>query len=263
MADRLRLEVAGGGRAVVIVINGRRPFGRAGDRAYRAFHPAGLLDPYLAPLRPAVPARRVAVYQCTCGHAGCGCVAPVISREAERVTWTDFRDFTGCYELPLAGESPDAARGRPLPLPDLSFDAGQYLAEVDRATADRWWETPPMATVRFLSSALRRDEARLAALRWRQRHAGADREPGVFHLWLTDHQDHELCLDLAAQPGTPQQQADELARFVLDTSPLDWPVSYCNLCGGRFRPSPGQSQAQHDAKIASHPAHAPAPHPSR
>src|ERR1700722_12139439 len=130
MADRLRLEGVGSGREVVIAVNGRRPFARAGRRAYRAFHPAALLDLDLVPLRPAVPARRVAVYQCTCGHAGCGCIAPVISRAGGLITWTDFRDFTGCYEQPLASEAPDPGHGRPLPLPDLSFDTGPYLAEV-------------------------------------------------------------------------------------------------------------------------------------
>lgn len=36
------------------------------------------------------------------------------------------------------------APGERLPQPDAAFDAGQYLAEVDRATTHRWWESPPL-----------------------------------------------------------------------------------------------------------------------
>jgi len=73
VADQLALQV--GPHKVKILINGAERLALVGDRAYEGFHPAKLLDPDLAPLRPAEPAARIAVYRCTCGFTGCGCVA--------------------------------------------------------------------------------------------------------------------------------------------------------------------------------------------
>jgi hypothetical protein len=62
--------------------------------------------------------------------------APVImpSPDGRRVSWVDFRDYTGGFDGPTApdGDRPD---GRPWPIQDLHFDRGQYIAEVRRASA--------------------------------------------------------------------------------------------------------------------------------
>ncbi len=262
MTDRLRLRVGGRHRTELqILINGWRQLARPGRRAYGPFHPASLLDPVSSPLRPTQPASRIALYGCTCGHSGCGCVAAVIAQNGDQVTWTDFRDFTHYYSRgPVAENPPDPDQGTPLPLPDFTFDASEYHAEVERAIADRSWETPPLLTIRLLETDLTRHRDRLAELGWQLEFAYSRSQAGggSFGLCLRDDQDHQIVVDLKARPGSAADQARELADFVLTASPLQWPVSHCSLCDGRFVPSPGRTQAEHDAELAAHPAHAPA-----
>ena len=259
-ADRLRLRVSGGGKhdgkEVHILLNGWRQLARVANRAYQGFHPAQLLDPDNSPLRPAAPAARIALYQCCCGHTGCGCVAPIIARAGDQVTWSDFRGFTGCYDGPVAERAPSADAGEPLQLPDFAFDAGQYLAEVDRVIADRWWETPPLLTARLLRGHLDREQQRLGELGWRRQYLWPSSDPDQFRLTLTDGQDHQIWLDLTARPGSSSDQARELAELVLTTSPLSWPVKGCSFCEYGFEPSPGYSKTDHEAALAAHPAHA-------
>jgi hypothetical protein len=133
--DRLELQVARHGREVVILVNGRPRFQRVDDHEYIGYPAADLLDPDQAPLLPRHRPTRVAVYQCCCGIGGCGCVAPVISRTGDRVDWADFRSFTGRFDGPLADEVPHPDDGFRLALPDFSFDARHYLAEIRRAGA--------------------------------------------------------------------------------------------------------------------------------
>jgi hypothetical protein len=109
-----------------------------------------------SPLLPESPGRRVALYRCSCGEAGCGVVAPVVvpSPDGRRVSWVDFRDFVGVFAGPEApgGDRPD---GRPWPIEELHFDRAQYVAEVERAGADRSWETPRRITARLVGDGLR------------------------------------------------------------------------------------------------------------
>lgn len=255
-AERLALQV--GRYQVRILISGRERLAQVADRAYRGFHPAKLLDPDLAPLRPARPAARIAVYGCSCGHTGCGCVAPLISHSAGQVIWSDFRDYTGVYDGPVPRRPPPADDGRQLPVPEAVFDAGQYLAEVDRATADRWWETPPLLAARLLRGHLDAGAARLAELGWTREYLGPAREPDVYHLALRDADDHQICLDLTATAGPPESQARQLADIVLGSNPLHWPVTHCSFCERPFESSPRRSRADYDAERERHPAHAPA-----
>lgn len=85
------------------------------------------------------------MYRCSCGEAGCGVIAPIITRSphSPRVEWTDFRNYAGVFfhPLPAVGEDTEADNiGRPWSLPDLSFDLGLYDEEVDRASQDRSWK---------------------------------------------------------------------------------------------------------------------------
>jgi hypothetical protein len=139
----LRVDQARGWRVpdalvVRILVDGEEAFARTAARAYMGFNAAEILDPDVAPLLPAEPARRIAVYRCCCGEPGCGCVAPLIREHGGYVAWSDFRDYTGVYDEPAAEANPGG--GIPLPFPDAAFDAVRYRAEVDRATADRWWD---------------------------------------------------------------------------------------------------------------------------
>jgi hypothetical protein len=116
--------------------------------------PAGLLDN--GALVPQLPPRRIALYGCGCGEFGCFVVAPLVERDGALVVWRDFRTVTGEYHdaLPSPDSGPDPVQvddvsSRPLPVPDLAFDAAQYDAEVARASADRSWETREHAVCRL------------------------------------------------------------------------------------------------------------------
>jgi uncharacterized protein YjbI with pentapeptide repeats len=122
---------------VTILLEGKDLFGLDGSIG---FHPDDLLGES-APLIPSNPPRRVAVYRCSCGEAGCGCVAPLVMRVGAEVHWRDFRYFTGVYSRP--DDSPSPEGGASLPIPTLRFDAAQYEAEVERASKDRSWINSP------------------------------------------------------------------------------------------------------------------------
>ncbi len=120
---------------VQILIDGEDLF--AGGRAsegFVGFDPRKILE--TGALIPAEPPRRVAVYRCGCGEAGCGCVAPVIERQGGLMVWSDPRDFVGVYVSPIY-DARIESEGSLHDFGDLVFDAEQYLAEADRATQDR------------------------------------------------------------------------------------------------------------------------------
>jgi hypothetical protein len=123
---------------------------------WQGFDPEDILGDR-SPLLPEDLGRRVAVYRCSCGIAGCGVIAPVImpSPDGKRVSWVDFRDYTGVFDGPIAAQDSDRFEGRPWPIQDLDFDRGQYVAEIRRASADRSWETPRRATARLVADGLR------------------------------------------------------------------------------------------------------------
>ena len=77
---------------VQVLVDGRDPFAEVAPD-WRGFDPAKMLGPH-CPLLPVDLGRRVAVYRCSCGEAGCGVIAPVIvpSPDGRRVSWVDFRD---------------------------------------------------------------------------------------------------------------------------------------------------------------------------
>ena len=87
-----------------------------------------------AALLPKAPPRRVAVYCCSCGHAGCGVIAPLITAEGSQIAWRDTRTFQGVFGGPEIETNPTG--GQTIGLPDLTFDAIQYRAEVARAVEE-------------------------------------------------------------------------------------------------------------------------------
>jgi hypothetical protein len=138
---------------VTILVDSEEPF-RSVAAGWRGFDPAQILGED-SPLKPADAGRRVAVSMCSCGIAGCGVIAPMIvaSPDGRRVSWVDFRNYTGVFDRPIADEP--GTQGRLWNLPDIHFDRRQYLEEVDRATADLSWETRRRATARLLERRLR------------------------------------------------------------------------------------------------------------
>ncbi len=135
---RFRVDVDSGQEdwpRVTILVEGRDLFGLDGSIG---FDPDDLFAKS-EPLIPSNPSRRIAVYRCSCGEAGCGCVAPLVMRVGEEVHWSDFRNFVGVYSRPETSFSPEG--GSTLPIPTLRFDSAQYEAEVERASEDRSWES--------------------------------------------------------------------------------------------------------------------------
>ncbi|WP_427886926.1 hypothetical protein ACQHIV_28920 [Kribbella sp. GL6] len=214
---------------VAILVDGQNPFAAvAPDR--QGFDPAAILGPPtpaptpdlgplapdptcdLGPLVPDDAGRRVAVYRCSCGEPGCGVIAPYIvpSPDRRRISWVDFRDYTGVFDDPLTDLTAD---GRPWDLPDLHFDRTQYLTEVHRATTDRSWETPRRATARLLTDRL----TTVPHLRWISPAWNAD---GV-QLSIEPPGHHQLLLHLTSTAPTPSQAADDMAQQLLSCPPAE------------------------------------------
>jgi hypothetical protein len=159
-ALELRFLVLDGRRdwpVVQILIDGREAFV---DRlpGWQGFDPAKMLGSS-SPLLPQYPGCRIAVYRCSCGIEGCGVVAPLIVRPpgSNRVSWVDFRDYTGVFTGPALSDDDDGdgGEGTPWDFQDVHFDLHQYLGEIARASADRSWETPGRVTARLVEGRLR------------------------------------------------------------------------------------------------------------
>lgn len=168
MLSRLRIEVersVPNYPTVHLLVDGERVLEVDGNS--EANDPADILD--TGALVPTDPPTRVAFYGCGCGTFGCSVVAGLVRRRGDTISWSDFRSITGAYNsaLPEPEDRPDPLGPvaafpdadvfhRSHDLPTIRFDAGQYLAAVEAATADRSWETRPRAVLRHLR-ALRPD----------------------------------------------------------------------------------------------------------
>jgi hypothetical protein len=139
---------------VTIHIDGEDVLGKL-PGGFIGFDPEEILDS--GALLPTDPPLRVAVYRCSCGEAGCGCVAPVIELTGGHIRWSDFRDSTGVYARPL--DDPAPTGGSAHGLANLEFGAAQYRREVERASLDRSWETNERRTARLLRKALSQIDA--------------------------------------------------------------------------------------------------------
>lgn len=214
---------------VRVLADGQDPFAAVAP-GWRGLDPAKMLGPG-SPFLPVDQGRRVAVYCCTCGEPGCGVIAPVIfpSPDGRRVSWVDFRDYTGVFTGPLA-QSGDTAEGRPwdLPdLPDLHFDREQYVAEIGRASRDRSWETGRRQTARLVHERLEPLGLVLPPdlrLRWI---APAWRQDGVALMFERASHAPRLgirwqLLRLTSALHDPDRAAGDMAEQLLSTSPDHW-----------------------------------------
>lgn len=78
---------------------------------------------------------------------------------------------------------------------------------------------PPLLVARLIRGHLDAGAVRLAELGWAREYVSPNREPGQYHLTLTDADDHQVYLDLTATVGPAEDQDRQLAGFVLGTSP--------------------------------------------
>jgi hypothetical protein len=213
-----------------VSINGEDPFAPVAQD-WRGFDPPKILGRE-SPLIPVPEGRRVAVYRCSCGEAGCGVIAPVIvaSPDGKRVSWVDFRDYTGVFIDPVS-EWVAEVEGRPWDLPDIHFDRDQYLAEVERASRDQSWETPQRRTARLLSEILRPQNPVLPpdlGFAWAE---PAWSEAGVAvmfqHIPQDPQQDiRQQLLRLTSESSDPERAANEMSDRLFSTAPGRWAARF-------------------------------------
>lgn len=192
------------------------------------FDPDDILGP-ASPLLPGTEGRRVAVYRCSCGEAGCGTIAPVIesSPDQRHVLWQDFQDYVGVFFRPLA-TTPDTdltGLGRPWKLPDLRFDARQYADEIARTSQDRTWESPGRRTARFLHGLLAPLDLRLPPDLPLREVLPAWEGTGVAVRFGREYADGTLDqqeLRLTSANHDPARAARDIADQLRSTSPDEW-----------------------------------------
>jgi hypothetical protein len=176
------------------------------------------------PLLPAEPPRRVVLYLRTAGDPGDGCIAPRICKSGNYVIWHDFSVLVGLIDdAPLVKDDPTVI-GEPIDLPDVWFDATQYIAEVRRVTAEREWESGPWRTALLLDQALSADPWALGA-EW---HLGWVEPQGANALNLTCWDvniDHGIVVTLVPGPGTPEERARIMAEYRISHPSDQWPVT--------------------------------------
>lgn len=178
-----------------------------------------------APLVPLEQPRRVAVYRCECGLPGCGVVAPQISREGDEIVWRDARDYTGVFDGPLA-PAEDLGEGALLSLPELGFDAAQYLEEVQRATADRSWESERRVTARLLKDILLASEELCSAGYCLQWVGPWGQQPEAFNVVMLDPERVQVVVDVLAPAQEPPAWAAALAESLLSKEPAEWTLTF-------------------------------------
>jgi len=115
--------------------------------------------------------------------------------------------------------------GRRLQIPPLAFDAGQYRAEVARASADDSWETTARKTARLLKQHLADEDAVFVGLGLQRGWVAPDWErPDAYSVSFVDG-DGQTVVVLTPAPGSPDDRAVEMAETLLRTPPHEWPVS--------------------------------------
>ena len=206
---------------VVLLIGGRDLL--SGD-GHRGFGPESLLHRG-DPLTPASPPRRVVLYHCGCGVAGCSGRACTISESYGVVRWSGFRRFVG-LDHPLDQTLSDE-HGRPDHLPDIAFAAAQYRAEVARAKQDRSWETRRRRLARLLTTRLAAETDRWAELGVEFRSAwlwGDDEE--TYAINLRRQGDQLLIAIRAEQSPDDEAVVNAMATHVLAGDERTWSVIY-------------------------------------
>jgi hypothetical protein len=214
---------------VRILVDGREPFAAVAP-GWLGFDPAEILGSR-SPLLPADQGRRVAVYCCSCREPGCGVIAPVIgaSPDGRRVSWVDFRDYTGVFVSP--SEAVDEDEGTPWELPDLHFDREQYTTEIERASRDRSWETGRRKTARLVYERLEPlglilpPDLRLA---WASPTGHEDGVTLMFERFIDGPwpEHRELMLRLTSPLDDPDQAAEDMTQRLLSTPPDGWVDSF-------------------------------------
>ena len=209
---------------VDLLVDGADPFEAVAEE-WRGFDPDDILGSD-SPLIPVAPAARIAVRLCSCGIAGCGVIAPLIAVTdgGGIVEWSDFNDYTGVFNTPVATVEPAPDDATPWNLPPLRFNRAQYVEEIQRAAADRSWETPRRATARLIRSDLVRRGLSVpgAHLDW-----VAPREDRGYEFSFTTNASswrdfRQILLRLESVHPKPSDAARDIVRQLADVPPDAW-----------------------------------------
>jgi len=224
-ANRIELRQGGGyfGPEVRILVDGQEVFA-IDDHVGQ--DPAEILD--TGALVPSVPPRRVAVYMCSCGCAGCSDLAPLVQRVGNRVEWVSARQFTGAFDgaLPEDGWEFEPDDGEAVDIPDFSFDADEYLAEVERARSDRGWEPPARLVSRRAADLLRSGAARLSERGYSLDRVWTTSDPSKTGVALRSMRGQKV-VDVTTA-GTVEQRARQIADVILLGEEEQWAISFSN-----------------------------------
>jgi hypothetical protein len=182
---------------------------------------AGLgMDPYdvLIPVNRFVATEEPATIpaaRCGCGVYGCGMTDVTIARAGDRVRWEWEK------EVPMS---------RP-----VVFDAAAYDREVERAGADRSWETPDRTAGRLVLSSIGPGELPGdLEFDW----VGDDwRDGRRFQVCLRIRDEHQVLLDFAWEQRPPEALAAEVRRVLLETSPERWAARWHSIRPGGGPPA--------------------------
>jgi hypothetical protein len=198
---------------------------------WRGFDPATMLGPN-SPLLPDDSGRRVAVYRCSCGEPGCGVIAPFLIAfpDRERVSWVDSRDYVGVFVDPVT-QGVEDHEGTPWNLPDIHFDRVRYLAEVERASNDRSWETPRRLTARLLHERLKPSNPVLPpdlALAWVTPAWAGEGTDLMFQRITRDPDDviRQQMLRLSSNHTDPAEAAKDMAAQLFSVPADDWSPTF-------------------------------------
>jgi hypothetical protein len=219
---------------VQVLADGKDPLAEAAPD-WRGFDPAEMLGPH-SPLLPVDLGRRVAVYRCSCGEAGCGVIAPVIvpSPDGRRVSWVDFRDYVGVFNCPIE-ESVYKHEGKPWDLPDLHFDREQYITEIERASRDGSWETPRRRTARLLHERLEPMGLVLPPDLHLNSVSPTWDEAGFTLMFermsRVPPEVRQRILRVTSAYGDPEHAAEDMSQQLLSTSPGDWTLRFGRRSG--------------------------------
>jgi len=221
------------GPEVRILIDGHDLF-NVGDQA--GHDPAQPLD--TGALRPVEPPRRIALYMCNCGCAGCGDIAPIIRQIGDRIEWVQLRLYTGAFDWVFPDEDfgPEDDDGKALELPDLSFDVDRHFAEVWRAKHDRAWESPARRLARAAADAFRNRSGDLAPRGYSPRAISTTTDAHAFHVDLRSK--HGQRVVLVRTTGDPRQKGDGILETIVDRDEESWIIAFANY--GPLAAGPGR-----------------------
>lgn len=206
---------------VKVLIDGQNSLGLEG---HEGFDPDKIFS-NSNPLLPTVPPRRIAIYRCRCGEAGCSVIAPKIVESGNEIYWRDFRDFTGVYVNPDTNADPSG--GTKHGIPDLKFDAEQYRAEVERAASDRSWETHGRTVARLVQAELRSHSANFESREYRITSVGPY-DDGAVSVWMQVLRAGvpvgNSVVRVAQPDGDPATLAARLAGQLVSSDVADWEI---------------------------------------